>query len=108
MREAALRARDAITRGDAEDAANHLSPEMAGDDPVTLLTMAEVMLRGGQLDRGIAMADRAMSVDRRLADAVSQLGSQVARREPDAGSLLVEMAEVIRAQDAADSAAKSA
>ena len=108
MREAAARARDALTRGDAVEAANHLSAEMAADDPATLLTMAEVMMRGGQMDRGIAMADRAMVVDRDLAGAVAQLGSQVARRQPDAGSLLVEMAEVIRAQDAADRAAKSA
>jgi tetratricopeptide (TPR) repeat protein len=108
VREAAARARDAITRGNAVEAADHLTVEMADDDPSTLLTMAEVMLRGGQLDRGIALADRAMTVDRGLADAVAQLGSQVARRQPDAGSLLVEMAEVIRTQDAADRAAKSA
>ena len=108
IRDAAARARDAITRGNAAEAANHLTAEMADDDPSTLLTMAEVMLRGGQLDRGIALADRAMTVDRGLADAVAQLGSQVARRQPDAGSLLVEMADVIRAQDAADRAAKSA
>jgi tetratricopeptide (TPR) repeat protein len=108
MRAAAALARDAVARGNAVDAANHLTPEMAQDDPATLLTIAEVLLRGGQLDRGIAIADRAMSADRTLAAAVARLGVEVAEREPNAGLLLIEMADVIRLQDEADSAAKSA
>jgi len=108
LREAAVLARQAVARGDAAGAASHLVPEMAGDDPSVLLTIAEVLLRAGQLDRGIAAADMAMTADRTLADAVARLGSEVAEREPNAGSLLVEMADVIRGQEAADRAAKSA
>lgn len=108
VREAAALARDAITRGDAAEAARHLTAEMAGGNAAVLLTIAEVLLRGGQLDRGIALADMAMSADRTLADAVARLGSEVAAHEPNAGFLLIEMADVIRLQEAADRAAKSA
>lgn len=108
MRAAAALARDAVARGDALEAAVHLTAEMAGDNASILLTIAEVLLRAGQLDRGIAMADLAMTADHRLADAVARLGSEVAAREPNAGFLLIEMADVIRLQEAADRAAKSA
>ena len=108
MRGAAALARDAVARGDAIEAAVHLTADMAGDNPSILLTIAEVLLRGGQLDRGIAIADLAMTTDHRLADAVARLGSEVAAREPNAGFLLIEMADVIRLQEAADRAAKSA
>lgn len=107
-REAAARARAAVARGDAAEAASHLSGEMANDNPAILLTIAEVLLRGGQLDRGIALADVAMSADRTLADSVARLGSEVAEREPNAGSLLIEMADVIRLQEADGRGAKSA
>ena len=108
VREAAALAREAVARGDAVEAANHLTAEMAGDNAAVLLTIAEVLLRGGQLDRGIALADLAMSADRSLAGAVARLGSEVAAREPNAGFLLIEMADVLRLQEAADRAAKSA
>jgi hypothetical protein len=108
LRESAARAREAVARGDAASAANHLTAEMAADNAAILLTIAEVLLRGGQLDRGIAVADMAMNADRTLADAVARLGSEVAAREPNAGFLLIEMADVIRHQDTADHAAKSA
>lgn len=101
-------AREAVARGDAIAAANHLTAEMAGDDPRLILTVAELLIRGGQLDRGIALADRAMSVDRKLAEAVARLGSEVAAHEPNAGFLLVEMAEVMRAQEVGGRTAKSA
>ena len=108
MRGAAALARDAVARGDALEAAVHLTAEMAGDNASILLTIAEVLLRAGQLDRGIAIADLAMTADHGLADAVARLGSEVAAREPNAGFLLIEMADVIRLQEAADRAAKSA
>jgi len=108
MRGAAALARDAVARGDALEAAVHLTAEMAGDNASILLTIAEVLLSAGQLDRGIAIADLAMTADHRLADAVARLGSEVAAREPNAGFLLIEMADVIRLQEAADRATKSA
>lgn len=107
-RGAAVLARDAVARGDALEAAVHLTAEMAGENAPLLLTIAEVLLRAGQLDRGIAIADLAMTADHRLADAVARLGSEVAAQEPNAGFLLIEMADVIRLQEAADRAAKSA
>ena len=108
MRSAAALAREAVARGDATGAATHLTVDMAGGNASVLLTIAEVLLRGGQLDRGIAVADLAMAADHSLADAVARLGSGMAGREPNAGFLLMEMADVIRLQEAADHAAKSA
>ena len=92
MRQAAVLAKSAVERGDATAAAEHLTADMANGDPRTLLTIAEILLRGGQLDRGIAMAEQVMNRDPSLADAVARLGAQVAAHEPDAGFLLVEMA----------------
>lgn len=85
-------ARACVARGDAVGAAEHLTPEMADGDPSLLLTIGEIQLRGGKLDRGIALVERVITDDPSFADAVARLGVELAARQPDAGFLLVEMA----------------
>lgn len=85
-------ARDCVARGDAVGAAEYLMPEMADGDPSLLLTIAEIQLRGGFLDRGIALVERVLADDPAFAGAVAGLGVELAARQPDAGFLLVEMA----------------
>jgi tetratricopeptide (TPR) repeat protein len=92
MRLQALRARVYVARGDATGAAYHLMPEMAEGDPVLLLAIAEIQLRAGQFDRGIALAESVIGTDPILGDEVVRLGIELADRQPDAGFLLVEMA----------------
>lgn len=92
IRDRASRARACVANGDAVGASEHLTAEMADGDPSLLLTIAEIQLRGGKLDRGIALMERVMSDDPSLAEDVARLGIEMAPRQPDAGFLLVEMA----------------
>lgn len=91
IRTRAQQARACVARGDAIGAAKHLNEEMAEGNPVLLLAIAEIQLRAGKHDRGIALIQRAVAQDSSIgADAV-RIGVELARRQPDAGFLLVEM-----------------
>ena len=87
----ASQARAYLTRGDAIGASRHLTAEMADGNPALLVTIAEIQLRGGQLDRGVAMVERAIARDLSVGDDVVQLGMEMGKRQPDAGFMLVEM-----------------
>lgn len=91
MRFHALQARTYVARGDAVGAARHLTAEMAEADPSLMMAIAEIQLRGGQLDRGIALIERAITQDLSLGDDAVLLGIELAERQPDAGFLLVDM-----------------
>jgi hypothetical protein len=91
MRQRAARARTYVAQGNAAAAAEYLSAEMAEEDPAVLLTIAELLLRGGKLDKGIALAELVLADDPSLADAVARLAAEIGAHEPDAGYLLVEM-----------------
>jgi tetratricopeptide (TPR) repeat protein len=84
-------ARTFVQRGDAAAAAECLSSEMAGSDPQLLLTVAEIQLRGGKLDEGVASAER-VAADGSLLDQVARLGADVAAHAPGIGFRLVEVA----------------
>jgi tetratricopeptide (TPR) repeat protein len=92
LRVRASQARACVARGDAVAAAEFLTPEMAGGDPSVLLTIAEIQLRGDNLDCGLALVERVITQNALLAEAVAQLGIDLASRHPEAGFLLVEMA----------------
>jgi hypothetical protein len=81
-----------MAQGDAAGAAEHLMAEMADGDPSLLLTIAEIQLRGGQLDRGVAVAERVITDHPSFAGAVARLGVELAAHQTDAGFMLVEMA----------------
>jgi len=87
----ALQARTHVARGDAVGAAKHLTAEMAEGDPALLVTIAEIQLRGGRLDSGIALMERAIAHDLSHGDDVVRVGLELAEHQPDAGFLLVEM-----------------
>ena len=88
----AARARACVAQGDAVGAAEHLTADMADGDPWLLLTIAEIHLRAGHLDRGLALVERAIGHDPSLANPVARLSLDVGARQPDAGFLLAEMA----------------
>jgi hypothetical protein len=81
-----------VQRGDAVAAAECLSPEMAGSDPQLLLTIAEIQLRGGKLDEGIAIVERVVAGDASSRSSVVRLGTEVAPHAPGIGFRLVELA----------------
>jgi hypothetical protein len=87
----ALQARTYIARGDAIGAARYLTAEMAEGDPSLMMAIAEIQLRGGQLDRGIALIERAITEDPSVGDDAVLIGIELAEHQPDAGFLLVDM-----------------
>ena len=84
-------ARTFVQRGDAVAAAECLSPEMAGSDPQLLLTIAEILLRGGKLDEGVATVERIVAGDASFLPHVARLGTEVAPHAPGIGFRLVEL-----------------
>ena len=92
LRHEAHQARQFLTRGDAVGAAKHLTAEMADGDPHLLMTIGEIQLRGGHLQRGTALVERALAQNLSLAGDVVRIGIELADRQPDAGFVLVEMA----------------
>jgi len=91
MRFQALQARTHIARGDAIGAARYLTAEMAEGDSSLMMAIAEIQLRGGQLDRGIALIERAITQDPSVGDDAVLIGIELAEHQPDAGFLLVDM-----------------
>jgi hypothetical protein len=91
MRLQALQARACIARGDATGAARHLTTEMADGDPTLMMAIAEIQLRGGQLDRGIASVQRVIAQDLAIGDDVVLIAMELAQHQPDAGFMLVDM-----------------
>ena len=85
-------ARTFVQRGDAVAAAECLSAEMAGSDPQLLLAIAEIQLRGGKLDEGVALVERVVAGDASSLASVVRLGTDVgsacARRSASASSEL--------------------
>jgi tetratricopeptide (TPR) repeat protein len=88
----ARRARVCVSRGDAVGAARHLTAEMAERDPLLLLAIGEIQLRGGRLDQGVDSIERAIAQDPGLAEEVVELGIEMAADQADAGFMLVVMA----------------
>jgi tetratricopeptide (TPR) repeat protein len=91
LRFQALQARTYIARGDAIGAAPYLRSEMAEGDPSLMMAIAEIQLRGGQLDRGIALIEHAITQDPSVGDDAVLIGIELAEHQPDAGFLLVDM-----------------
>jgi hypothetical protein len=91
MRFQALQARTYIARGDAIGAARYLTAEMAEGDPSLMMAIAEIQLRGGQLDRGIALIEHVIAQDLSVGDDAVLIGIELAEHQPDAGFLLVDM-----------------
>ena len=85
-------ARTFVQRGDAVAAAECLSADMAGSDPHLLLTIAEIQLRGGKLDEGVASVERVVAGDASSLPHVVRLGTEVAPHAPGIGFRLVEVA----------------
>jgi tetratricopeptide (TPR) repeat protein len=91
LRFQALQARTYVARGDAIGAARFLTSEMAEGDPSLMMAIAEIQLRGGQLDRGIALIERVITQDLSVGDEAVLIGIELAEHQPDAGFLVVDM-----------------
>jgi tetratricopeptide (TPR) repeat protein len=85
-------ARTFVERGDLVGAAEYLTVESAGSDPKLLLTVAEMQIRGGQLDEGIEIVRRLLDEDPSRREEIALVGWRVAEHAPDAGFRIVEQA----------------
>jgi tetratricopeptide (TPR) repeat protein len=85
-------ARAFVARGDLTTAAEYLTVETAGNDPHLLLTVAEIGLRAGRLDEGLAIVRRLLEEDSSRRAAIAALGSNIAEQIPEAGFTIVELA----------------
>ncbi len=84
-------ARALLERGDVQAASELLTPETAGDDPQLQIAAAEVQLRCGKLDDGIALARALIERDPARREDVASLGCAIAQFAPEAGFALVEL-----------------
>ena len=85
-------ARTYVARGDLAGAAEYLTVETAGDDPRLLLIVAEIRLRAGDTEAGLAIARRLLDEDPERREAIAALGWAVGEHVPDAGFQIVELA----------------
>jgi tetratricopeptide (TPR) repeat protein len=85
-------ARAFVARGDTATAAEYLTAETAGDDPVLLLMVAEIHLRSGKVDEGLAVMRRLLDQDPSRHEKVALVGWNVAEQVPEAGFKAVELA----------------
>jgi tetratricopeptide (TPR) repeat protein len=85
-------ARALLERGDLQGASEYMTAEIAGDDPALLMVLAEIQLRGGKTDDGMAVLRRMVAEDPARRNEVVALASKVAASSPEAGFLMVEVA----------------
>jgi tetratricopeptide (TPR) repeat protein len=85
-------ARVFIAKGDLATAADYLSVEIAGADPVLLLTVAGIRLHGEKFEEGVAIVRRLLEEDASRREQVAVLGWSVAEKVPEVGFRVVELA----------------
>lgn len=85
-------ARAYVALGDLTSAAQYLTVETAGDDPQLLLTVAEIQLRGGRQEEGLALVKRLLERDPERGEHIAVLGWTLAEQTPEVGFSVVELA----------------
>jgi tetratricopeptide (TPR) repeat protein len=85
-------ARTFIARGDLVTAAEYLTVESAGNDPALLLTVADIRLRAGRVEDGLAIVRQLLEEDPARREQIAVLGWGIAEQAPEAGFGVVELA----------------
>jgi tetratricopeptide (TPR) repeat protein len=101
--DAALRAslaRTFVAQGDLKSAAEYLTEETAGSDPALMLMLAEMQLRGHQVESGLALVQRLLADDPSRREPVAFLGWSLAEMAPEVGFRVSEMAADAAVADA--------
>ena len=89
-----LRARLAktfLSRGDLQSAGEYITVEAAAGDPKLLMTAAEIQLRGGQLEQGMALVRQLLTEDPARREEIAMMGWNIGPHVPEAGFALVEL-----------------
>ena len=85
-------ARAFVARGDIAAAAEYLTEESTGGDPELLLTVADMRIRGGRVEEGIAIARRVLEADPSRHEQIAHVGWNIAEQAPEAGFQVIELA----------------
>jgi tetratricopeptide (TPR) repeat protein len=85
-------ARAFIDRGDLTTAAEYLTVETAGNDPELLMIVADLQLRGSQVDGGVAILRRLLEEDAARRDQIAMFGWTLAEKHPESGFRVIEIA----------------
>jgi tetratricopeptide (TPR) repeat protein len=85
-------ARKFIARGDLATASQYLTVEAAGNDPALRMTVAEMKLRGDNVEEGLAILRKLLAEDPSRREQMALLGWSVAEQKPEAGFAVVELA----------------
>jgi len=88
---AAQLARKCLADGDMAAAAEYLTADTAGKDAELLLILAEVRLRAGLADEGVAIVARLLIEDVSRRDAMASLGCRIAAEQPEVGFRVIEL-----------------
>lgn len=81
-----------VASGDLASAYEYLTVETAGNDSQLLLTVAEIQLRSGKLNEGVALVRRLLEEDASRREDVALLGWTIAEHVPEAGYIVVGLA----------------
>jgi tetratricopeptide (TPR) repeat protein len=84
-------ARTFVERGDMDAAAEYLTVETAGDDPSLRLTLAEIQLRRGRADEGLAIVRGLLAQEVARRQDIALLGLKLAEHAPDVAFQVVGM-----------------
>ena len=81
-----------LATGNAVDAAEHLTPGMAGSDAEARIAVVEILLRGGKPHDAIEVARRTLADTPESVDAIARLAAGAAPHVLDAAVALIDMA----------------
>jgi tetratricopeptide (TPR) repeat protein len=85
-------ARTFAARGDLDAAREFLTAEVAGADPQLALMGAEMQIRGGHADEGMALIRGVLEQDPSRREDIAALGWKLAEQSPDVAFKVVELA----------------
>jgi tetratricopeptide (TPR) repeat protein len=85
-------ARAFVGRGDLKTAAEYLTVDSAGSDPELLILVAEMRLRDGHADDGLAIVRQVLATDPSRREQIALMAWTIAEQAPDAGFQTVELA----------------
>ena len=85
-------ARVFVAQGNAVEAVDYLRPEMTDGDPVLMLAVAEIMLRGGRQEEAVSLARQCMDADSRHIADVASIATSAAAVAADTAWILMQSA----------------
>ena len=80
-----------LARGDLQSAGEYITVETAGGDPKLLMTAAEIQLRAGQMETGMALVRKLLEEDPARREDIAMMGWNIGPHAPEAGFAVVDL-----------------